>query len=242
MKRKISQAGYEELSDELKALYTKQGDSYVILFEDDEDDTGALKRAKDHEKARRKAAETEAKELRDKLKAFEEKEESDKEADLKKQGNFEELEASYKKKLADEKAARKADNDKYRSHIKRMLVDDVAYKIASEISTVPDLLAPKIAERLHVDFDGDIPNTRVLDIEGKISASTSEELKQEFLSNEKYSSILLASKASGGAGAEKTHSSGAQPQANNGQQSNRLLTAMSPEELLANIEKKVNLE
>ena len=72
-----------------------------------------------------------------------------------------------------------------------------SYKIANEISTVPDLMSGAISARLTTEIVDGKATTRVLDQDGKPSALTVEELKKEFVANEKFSSIIVGSNASG---------------------------------------------
>lgn len=194
--RKIDETKFNSLSDELKKEYKKDGDSYVLEVEGIED-IGALKRAKDRESQHRKDAEKKLKELEEKLAETDE-------IDARKKGDIETLEKSWKEKLETQKQTLSSEIDKLRGYTRNSLVDSVAMKLAQEISTSPSLILPHIKSRLTADFDADSPVTKVLDLAGKPSALTVDELKAELLANKDFSPILIASKASGGAGANPT--------------------------------------
>jgi hypothetical protein len=96
------------------------------------------------------------------------------------------------------KADAKAKEDKLTGLLRKTHVDNVAAQLATEISTVPDLMKHEIARLLSVNLDGDEPTTEVLGPDGKPTARTLQELKQDFLGNPKYAAILVGSKGSGG--------------------------------------------
>lgn len=195
LKKKITKAEFEKLAEHFKAEYIEDGEGYRLDV-DGEEDTGALKRAKDREAQLRRDAEKKAKELEDRLADIE----GD---DARKKGDIQTLEKSWQKKLDDQKAEADAKIAKLTGHTTKSLVDNVALALATEISTSPKILIPHIRQRLQADFEGDEPTTRVLDANGKPSALTIDELKQEFVANKDFSAIIIGSKASGGAGGDK---------------------------------------
>lgn len=194
LKRKISKQVYEKLPEALKAEYSESDGEFVLDIDGDED-TGALKRAKDRETQLRKEAEKKARELEEQLASV-----SD--VDARKKGDIETLEKSWKKKHEETEAQYKARIEKLTNYTTKTLIDGAAGQMASKISTVPTLMARAIRERLSVDLDGDEPTLRVLDTAGKPSALTIDELAQEFIANKDFSSIIVGSKATGG-GASK---------------------------------------
>lgn len=201
LKKKLSKEDYEKLSAHLKTEYIEDGEGYKLDIDGDED-TGALKRAKDREAQLRKEAEKELKEAREKLAEIEGN-------DARKNGDIKTLEKSWSDKHESIKTEYEGKIGKLTSFISTALVDNVALQIASEISTAPKLLIPHIKARLAADFDGETPSTRVLDAAGKPSALKIDELKQEFVANKDFASIIIASKASGGAGKPNNTGSGA---------------------------------
>jgi hypothetical protein len=230
LKKKITKAEHEKLNDVFKAEYIEDGEGFRLDVEGEED-TGALKRAKDRESQLRKEAEKSLKDAQDQLDALG----TD---DARKKGDIATLEASWKAKLETEQTAHLATKDKYQGVFKKNLVDSKATEIATKISKVPSLLARIIRDRLSVDFEGDEPTTRVLDASGKPSALTLDDLQKELVANPEYADIIIASKASGGAGKLVVKGGGA-PNSNGGNADKPAdLASMKPQDLVAHIEAK----
>lgn len=185
MKFKLNATEYAALSDELKKLYIADGDEFRLQVEGMED-TGALKRAKDHEKAERQKAEKRVRELTEEM-----------EAKARGNGDVKTLEDSWKQKLADKDKEHKLEVAKLRGQLETILVDNVADGLAKELSTAPSLLKPVIRARLRAEEqDGNLV-TRVLDGEGKPSALNLDDLKKEVIGNKEFAAILIGSKGSG---------------------------------------------
>jgi len=203
LKKKLTKEEHAKLSDHIKAEYIEDGDGFRLDIDGDED-TGALKRAKDREAQLRREAETKLREAQEQLDALGND-------DARKKGDIQTLEKSWQKKLEDQKADYEGKLGKLTTHTKTQLVDNVAQQIASKISNAPALLLPHIKARLAADFEGDAPITRILDKDGKPSAMTVEELSAEFVANKDFSAIITASKASGGAGKPSNQNGGGAP-------------------------------
>ena len=203
LKKKLTKEEHAKLSDHLKAEYIEDGDGFRLDIDGDED-TGALKRAKDREAQLRREAETKLREAQEQLDALGND-------DARKKGDIQTLEKSWQKKLEDQKTEYEGKLGKLTSHTKTQLVDNVAQQIASKISNAPALLLPHIKARLAADFEGDSPITRILDKDGKPSAMTFEELTAEFVANKDFCAIITASKASGGAGKPSNNNGGGAP-------------------------------
>ena len=231
LKKKLTKAEYEKLSDALKSEYISDGDDYKLDLDGDED-TGALKRAKDRETQLRRDAEKKAKELEEQLAAI-----SD--TDARKKGDIETLEKSWQKKEGETKAAYDARIAKLEGHIKTSLVDTVASQIAHKISSAPALILPHIKARLAADLEGDAPSTKVLDKDGKVSAFTVEDLTKEFVANKDFSAIMIGSKASGGGAPKQGLGKLGSATTQNSEQPTSL-ASMSPRDLAATI--KANKE
>lgn len=187
--------------------YKKGDDNKYHLDIEGAEDTGALKRAKDHEKTERQRAETALKEARDQLLALTEERDGMLRGAVPK-GDVDKLENSYKEKLIKREAELTAQINGLNGHINTMLVDNVAIGMASKISTSPDLILPHIKGRLRTEFVDGKPVTRVLAQDGTISAATLEDLSNEMVANKAFAPIIIGSKASG-SGAEGGHGSGA---------------------------------
>lgn len=193
MKLKLTLDNLDGLDESLHSLYEERDGKFHLLI-DGYEDPAALKRAKDHEKEARKKAEKELKDLRAELDELKEKLEDGDVDKNRKKGDVAALEQSYKDKIVklEEKHSRElADRD---STINRLLVDGVAESMAAELSDAPELLADIIRKRLKVD-NGE---TRVVDANGELSATTVEELREEFRTNKKYAAIIRGSQANGG--------------------------------------------
>jgi alanyl-tRNA synthetase len=199
MKRNIGKDEFEALDEHIRALYKESGDGYALELEDD--DTGPLKRAKEHEKRLRQEAEKKARELEARLADIESKLDADKTESLKSKGDIDALEKSWQEKVAKIEQAKQAEQEKLQSRLRELLVDNVAHSIASEIATVPELILPHIKSRLTTaEIDGKL-TTRVLDQTGSPSALSVEELKGEFVADPKFSAVIVGSKAKGGGAA-----------------------------------------
>jgi hypothetical protein len=94
-----------------------------------------------------------------------------------------------------------------------VLVDSQAQALAAKLVKDPihiPVLLPFIKSRLTIERKGTEASTRVLDAEGKPSASTLDDLGKEIVGDPKFAVILLGSKASGG-GANQGHGGGGAP-------------------------------
>lgn len=215
LKLKITSTELDALSDSVKALYAEQDDGSYALEVEGVEDTGALKRAKDYEKQLRQTAEKAARELKDQLADINLQMEELKEASAgkggKKSSELEALEKSWKEKLANKEKELTDKLAGVQNALKTQMVDSVAMRMATDLAGEnAELLLPHISRRLAADIADGKASTKVLDADGQPSALTPEELQKEFLSNTKYSSIVIASKASGGgAGGERKGGGGA---------------------------------
>ena len=195
--------------------YTEKDGKFYLDIEglDEHPGVGALKRAKNHEKELRQAAEGKLKEAEDKVTDLEGTIEGIRKGAIPK-GDVDALESSYKKKLEDARNEGEQKLTNLRNLVDKKLLDSEALAMATEISTVPSLLVPHVRSRLQVEeADGEL-TIRVLDVEGKPSAASLADLRKELLSNNSFAPILIGSKASGsganggsgGGGASKTFS------------------------------------
>lgn len=206
--RVIKEEVFTKLLDAFKGEYKKQDDGTYILDLTDYEDPAALKRAKDHEKDQRKAAEKAAKDAKDALDLITAERDGMLAGTIPK-GDVAKLEKSYQDKLAAKEAELGGTIKTLQGSVQTMLVDNVALAIATEISTSPQLILPHIAKRLKADqVDGKYV-TRVVDATGALSALTVEELKKEFVLNKDYAAIITASKASGAGGSGGSGGGGA---------------------------------
>lgn len=195
------------LSDELKALYEQKADGKFHLKLED-DDAEPLRRAKEHEVGLRQIAERDlatARQELDTAKATITQLQTD--AGKDKNQLREQLQQEYADKERKLIEKHTKETEALTATVKKVYVDDVAFKIANDITDVPDLLLPLIEKRLQVEIIDGKPVTRVLKENGEASTMTPDELKQEYSQNKKFERIIRGSNASGG-GAPGGHGGG----------------------------------
>lgn len=201
LKRILTNEEYNALSAALKGEYKKEGDNFVLDL-DGYEDPAELKRAKDREVEAKKKALEDLKETKRLLKEKEDKEAAEAEEreqeKLRKKGDIEAIENSYKEKLAKAEEARKKEVEAVNAAMMTLTVDNVASAIAAEISTSPEIILPHIKGRLRGEIAEGKAVTRVLDAKGQPTALSLDELKNEFKGNDSFASIIKASDASGG--------------------------------------------
>lgn len=189
----------DDLDDSQKALYAEKEGGGFQLQVDGVEDTSALKRAKDHEKEARKAAEDKARELSDQLAEIQKKAKEAEDDKARKSGDTEALENSWKEKLANRETELSGQIDSLKGEVQNLLVDSKAAALAAEISSAPNVILPHIKSRMAVEYDeSGKPQTRILDANGKPSAATLDDLKSELTAREDFQAIIIGSKASGG--------------------------------------------
>lgn len=227
LKRKIDKAAFDKLSKDLQAEYIEKDGDYVLDVEGgNDDDNGALRRAKDRAVQERKDAEKRAKEAEDKLTDLGDN-------DARKAGDIEKLEASWRGKLEAQKAESDATIKDKDAFISKTLVDSVAAAMAAKISTSPALILPHIKARLQADLTGDAPTTKYLDASGV--SITAEALEKEIVDNKDFAPIIVASKAKGGGAPDKGQQrlGGASRKTNDGKPV--LLASLSGKDLAAEL-------
>lgn len=197
------------LHDTIKSEYKKGEDGKFHLDVEGGEDTGALKRAKDHEKSARQKAEQLLQEAQDKLVELSDERDGLLRGAIPK-GDVEKLEASWKSKLTTREKELGDQIGGLTSHLNTMLVDNVAQGMAGKISKVPELMLPHIRGRLKAEYVDGRPTTRVLDKDGNPSALTVADLEKELFTNPTFAPIIIGSKASG-SGAEGGHGGGGAP-------------------------------
>lgn len=234
MKRKLTQAEYDKLSDDDKANYKENASrkgEFLLELEDDE--SGALTRARDREKQRADDLQAQFDTMKTELDALKAAGDDDRDNSARKKGDVKALEESYKAKIAKLQDDHNKVIETKNKALSKLLVDARADEMATRLSTVPSLLKRVIRERLTADLDGDEPETRVVGTDGKVSAMSLADLEKEILQNKEFASILVGSKASGGSAPKDTRkaSSASAP-------SDKPLSAQSPQELVASLRAK----
>lgn len=183
------------LDDTQKAFYDEKDGKFVLKVEGipQGEDVSGLK-AKVDELLAEKKAEAE------KRKAAEEAARKAAEEHARKNGDVEAIEKSWQEKysrreqeLADQLASMEAD-------LGTLTVGATAKSLAAELALPgsADVLMPHIQQRLKTERRDGKPVTVVLDAEGKPSAMSIDELKQEIANNPAFAPVIVGSKATGG--------------------------------------------
>ncbi len=189
----------EGVDDSVKALYVEKDGKYVLGIEGlpQPEDVSGLK-SKVQELLDEKNAADKAR------KDAEEQARLDREEAARKSGNVEELERSWTEKFnrreAELNGMLESERGTLSTQIRDLTVGRTATDIASSLA-IPgsaEALLPHIERRLSVEQRDGKPVVVVLDKEGKLSASTLDELKAEFANNAAFAPLIAGSKASGG--------------------------------------------
>lgn len=186
----------EGLDENLHSLYEQKDGAYFLKVAGvvSEDDVAGLKTSRDSLLAEKKeqqrlAQEAEAERQRIEREALEEA--------ARQKGDWQALEDSYKAKLAERETEFANQADALRKQVYKLTVGEQAIKLAAEISKphTQQIMSRFIEERLTLDENN---NVRVLDLQGKPSAMTIEDLKAEFKANAMFQDIVVINNSSGG--------------------------------------------
>ncbi|MBP5118886.1 hypothetical protein HUS85_23865 [Pseudomonas protegens] len=189
----------EGVDESVRAFYTEKEGKYVLGIEGlpQPEDVSGLK-SKVEELLAEKKSEA------DKRKAAEEQARLEREEALRKSGNVEELEKSWSEKYSRREAELNGQLESERSTLQGQIRDLTVGRTATEIATTLAIpgsakaLLPHIERRLSVEQRDGKPTVVVLDQAGKLSATTLEELKNEFTKDPAFGPLIAGSKASGG--------------------------------------------
>jgi len=187
------------LNDDFQKLYVEK-DGKFHLQVDGLEDTGALKRAKEHEKTARQTAETKASDLQAQLDTLNDDINKNKDNKSREKGDIEALDASWQEKMTKREGEFNTTIEGLNSSLNGLLVDNVSVQMAAEISVEgsSNVLLPHIKARLGVEERDGKMVTVVKDGQGKTSALTVAELKKEFQDNPMFAPVIVGSKGSGG--------------------------------------------
>jgi hypothetical protein len=198
------------LDDSVKSLYTEKEGKFVLGIEGlpQHEDVSGLKSKVQELLDEKKAADKARKDA-------EEQARLDREEAARKSGNVEELEKSwlekYNRREAELNGMLESERGTLSTQIRDLTVGRTATDIASSLA-IPgsaEALLPHIERRLSVEQRDGKPVVVVLDKQGKLSASTLEELKAEFANNTAFAPLIAGSKASGGGAAGAGNGGGA---------------------------------
>lgn len=189
----------EGVDESVKALYVEKDGKFVLGIEGlpQPEDVSGLK-------AQMATLLSEAKEAKRLKKEAEDLAQAEREEAARKSGNVEELEKSwlekYNRREAELNGMLESERGTLSNQIRDLTVGRTATDIASSLA-IPgsaEALLPHIERRLSVEQRDGKPVVVVLDKEGKLSASTLDELKAEFANNAAFAPLIAGSKASGG--------------------------------------------
>ena len=186
----------EGLDESLHGLYEQKDGAFFLKVQGavGEDSVSGLKANHDALLAEKKeqqrlAQEAEAKRIEAERLAQEEL--------ARKSGNLEAIENSWKEKLALRESELSAQLTQAQQKNYELTVGRQAQELAGELAkpNAQRLLAKEIKERLTLDENG---NIRVLDLQGKPSALTIDELKAQLRADPAYQDIIVINNSSGG--------------------------------------------
>jgi len=181
-------------TDEKATTGTEQAQTTTAKVIDPAEHAAALEEL---ERLRRHSAEI----LAEKKKAVTASEAAKQEA-LRKAGDIEALDNSWKEKLTAAEQASQQKLDELHGWVKELTVGQTATQLASELALPGSaaVLLPHIKARLTMDIRDGKPKTIVLDENGKPSAQSIADLKKEIESNPAFAPLLVGTKASGAGG------------------------------------------
>lgn len=224
MKRKLTKTEFEALNEVLKSEYEEKNGAYFAKIEDDDEAITSIRQAKENEVLAHK-------ETKKKLKEYEDKARQSEEDNHRKTGDVEALEKSWKEKFTTRESELLSELGKSKSLIVNSMKDSALTTLAAKL-VKPDasrIFKKAIAERFDVEMLETGSKLRILDKEGKPSAMTMDDFEKEILADKEFSSIIVASRASG-TGSSNTSKHGAGSTQLNTEKPLRL---QSPSELAA---------
>lgn len=179
------------VEESVKSLYEEKDGKYVLKVEgipQPQNDDGLRKKV-DELLAEKKAEQQKRKEAEEQA-ALEH---------ARKKGDIDALEKSWGDKLAARETELLNEKQSLEAQVYKLTVGSKATELAAKLA-VPgsdSVLLPHISNRLQVEtVDGEI-KIRVLDLQGKPSALSIEDLEKEFRANEAFKPLIRASNASG---------------------------------------------
>jgi len=191
---------YDKKSDIPKGSeehYTEKDGVWVL--DADYEDVTALKRAKEHEKTQRVAAETKASELQTQLEQTRTELEGVREGAIPK-SDVDALKRSYQTKYETDINAEKSKTAALQSQVDKLVLGTTVDKLALELFGPANQLIgkPHVAARLRLEEENGEQVVKVVDKDGKPSALTLADLQKEMLQDKTFAGILVGSRASGG--------------------------------------------
>ncbi|AYN94423.1 hypothetical protein EAW52_10855 [Pseudomonas sp. LTJR-52] len=199
----------EGLDDSVRALYTERDGKFFLSIEGipESSETEGLKRKLNeilNERKEEKRRREEAERLAEQERAAAEEEKA------RKSGDIEALQKSWEEKHTRVLTEKEQTLATLQAQIQALTVGSEANRLASELAVQGSsrALLPHIKSRLSMEIRDGKPVTVVLDHDGRPSALTLEELKNEFINDPAFAPLIVGSKATGG-GAGGSRSGGA---------------------------------
>lgn len=187
----------------LRGEYKEQDGKFYLDIEgiDDHHGVGALKRAKDYEKENARKAKEDFTRITGELEAAQRELDELKKNGIPK-GDVDKLEQSYKDKLTKREGELTEKINALTSSLEKHMLEGQAIKLATDLAAKPDYveaILPHIRSRLKLE-EGEAGEhvVRILDKDGKPSASNMDDLKKEVLAMKALAPLLAGSKAAGG--------------------------------------------
>mgnify|MGYP006961549105 CR=1 FL=1 len=184
----------EGLEESQKAFYEEKDGKFVLKVKgipQPQNDDGLRKKV-DELLAEKKAEQQKRKEA-------EEQARKEAEENARKKGDIDALEKSWGEKFTARETELLNEKQALEAQVYKLTVGSKATELAAKLA-VPgsdSVLLPHISNRLQVEtVDGEI-KIRVLDLQGKPSALSIEDLEKEFRANEAFKPLIRASNASG---------------------------------------------
>jgi hypothetical protein len=187
------------VDESVRALYTEKDGKFVLGIEGlpQPEDVSGLKAQVQTLLDEKKSEQRKRQEAEDAARL--EREEA-----ARKSGNVEELEKSWSEKYSRREAELNGMLEQERGTLGNQIRDLTVGRTATDIASalaIPgsaEALLPHIERRLSVEQRDGKPVVVVLDKQGKLSASSLDELKAEFANNTAFAPLIAGSKASGG--------------------------------------------
>ena len=187
------------VDESIQALYVEKDGKFVLGIEGlpQSEDVSGLKSKVEELLGEKKLAEKKAREA-------EEAARLEREELARKSGNVEELEKSWSEKYNRREAELNGLLEQERGTLSTQIRDLTVGRTATDIATTLAIpgsakaLLPHIERRLSVEQRDGKPTVVVLDQAGKLSATTVDELKAEFMKDPAFGPLIAGSKASGG--------------------------------------------
>lgn len=195
MKFKITKAQFDAMTDEQKAMYKPAGEGFQLAIEGLPDFDGMQSKLDKllDEKKKGDEAKTQAEKTA--------QEEAEKAARL--SGDIAALDKSWGEKLKQAQDAHQADKARYGSKLNELMVGNVAQQLAAKLfGANAGVLEHHVKSRITLEEgeNGEF-KTRVLGLDGKPSALTTDDLEKEFSGNKTFAPFLVTTKAQGPSGA-----------------------------------------